>query len=143
MSGVEAAGFVLAAVPIVLQLLEKYKEGIDRTAVIFRRRKHVEKLGHALLMQHALLGANLKSLLLDSGVDGASDVLDDPFGVLRAVGVEETLEEYLGQENYRAYSYALLQCEKHVKEVTGGLEGFGADLGVSLYRFCYKGALLI
>jgi hypothetical protein len=136
MSGVEAAGFVLAAVPIVLQLLEKYKEGIDRTAVIFRRRKHVEKLGHAL-------GANLKSLLLDSGVDGASDVLDDPFGVLRAVGVEETLEEYLGQENYRAYSYALLQCEKHVKEVTGGLEGFGADLGVSLYRFCHKGALLI
>lgn len=143
MSGVEAAGFVLAAVPIVLQLLEKYKEGIDRTAVIFRRRKHVEKLGHALLMQHALLGANLKSLLLDSGVDGASDVLDDPFGVLRAVGVEDTLEEYMGQENYRAYSYALLQCEKYVKEVTGSLEGFGADFGVSLDHFFCQGALLI
>ena len=131
MSGVEAAGFVLAAVPIVLQLLGQYKDGLDRTAVLFRRRKHVEKLSHALLLQRALLGANLKSLLLESGIEGASQVLDDPFGVLRAAGVEETLKEYLGDENYRVYSYTLLQCEKYVKEVTESLEGFGTDLGVS------------
>ena len=96
MSGVEAAGFVLAAVPIVLQLLGQYKDGLDRTAVLFRRRKHVEKLSHALLLQRALLGANLKSLLLESGIEGASQVLDDPFGVLRAAGVEETPEGVSG-----------------------------------------------
>lgn len=131
MSGAEAAGFVLAVIPIVLQVLEQYKEGLNRTAVLFRRRKHVEKLAHALLMQRTLLGETLKSLLLDSGVEGTSDLLDNPHLVLREPDVEDNLRNYLGPEAYISYTYAITQCERSVKEVAESIEGFGSELGVS------------
>lgn len=131
MSGVEAAGFVLAAVPIVIECLQLYSEGLNRTAVLFRKRKHVEKLSHALLTQRALLGENLKSVLIESGVEDGHLLLDDPWAFSGIGDVDEKLRHYFGKEAFVAYMYALAESRTIVEEIAKSIEGYGPVSKVS------------
>lgn len=127
MSGIEVAGLVLAVIPLLLPALASYKSGLSRASVFFRRRKHVEKLIHALHLQKALLTENVRTLLIRAGVD-IDDVPEDPQELLESLqndsGLEARIDEYLGLETSKLYKHAIATCEEVVRNVAVHIEGF-------------------
>jgi hypothetical protein len=69
MSGIEVAGLVLGALPILFTAVDCSKDGIHRVGAAFRKKKYVQKLGHALLLQQQILGETEKSVLMASGCE--------------------------------------------------------------------------
>src|SRR5579871_4376767 len=69
MSGIEIVGLILGAIPILLPALDAYKNGLSRTAVFVRRRRHVEELIRALGVNRLLLDQHVRLLLTKVGVE--------------------------------------------------------------------------
>ncbi|KIW35146.1 uncharacterized protein PV07_01861 [Cladophialophora immunda] len=127
MSGLEIAGTVLAVIPLLLPALDLYKSGLSRASVFFRRRKHVEKLIHALHLQKTLLTENVRTLVIRAGID-VDDIPEDPqqlFELLRDDDdLKEKVEAYLGTEANKLYMCAVVACEEVVRNVAAHIEGF-------------------
>jgi len=119
MSGIEVAGIVLAVIPMVVSSL-KYSQ---KSTILFKRQRHVDKLIHALLEQEVLLEENIKLLLVKVGVERFPD---DSASLARFLGkdvIDERVEDYLGQHAYSAYKTAVLQCEKAVGRIATRIGG--------------------
>ncbi|EXJ70240.1 uncharacterized protein A1O5_06308 [Cladophialophora psammophila CBS 110553] len=127
MSGFEIAGTVLAVIPILLPALNLYKPGLSRASVFFRRRKHVEKLIHALHLQTALLTENVRTLVIRVGVD-VDDIPEDPQQLFELLHDDNYLKErvktYLGTEANQLYMSAIVACEEVVRNIAAHIEGF-------------------
>jgi hypothetical protein len=123
MSGVEVAGIVLGVIPLLIAFLDRYKDGLSRTTVLFRRRKHVDKLIHALLEQQVLLEANVKLLLQKIDLDEDPQTTEELLDVLRDPQVVHQVESYLGPKAYVSYIRAISECERLVGEVAKNIEG--------------------
>ena len=68
MSGVEAAGLVLAVLPLLIEALSVYKKGLEKTGIILkfrqkRYKKKIERLRLRLIGQNTSLHLNLTKLL--------------------------------------------------------------------------------
>ncbi len=57
-----------------------------------RKRKHVEKLARALLLQQQILEETLMSMILASGCDDAFAITEDPLGYFSNSDVQEQVE---------------------------------------------------
>jgi hypothetical protein len=68
MSGVEAAGFVLAVFPIVIQLLQQYREGLEPLKTWWKYRKEFLKFSRNVKNQ---------SLVFEGNVENASESNSD------------------------------------------------------------------
>jgi hypothetical protein len=127
MSGFEIAGVVLAVIPLLVPALNLYKESLSRTSVFFRRRKHVEKLIHALYLQKTLLTENVRTLLIRVGVD-VDDIPEDAQQLSELLHDDDDLkarvEAYLGTEANELYKYAVVTCEEVVRNLAAHIEGF-------------------
>lgn len=99
MSGIEVAGLVLGALPLVLKSVDAYRDGFRRFGTTFNKRKHVEKLARALLLQQRTLEEVIKSVVLASGCEDVLALDDDPLGYLKKPDVQEQMEEYLGPKS--------------------------------------------
>ncbi|KAK7711995.1 hypothetical protein SLS64_005266 [Diaporthe eres] len=99
MSGIEVAGLVLGALPLVLKSVDAYRDGFRRFGTTFNKRKHVEKLARALLLQQRTLEELIKSVVLASGCEDVLALDDDPVGYLKSPDVQEQVEEYLGPKS--------------------------------------------
>lgn len=96
MSGIEVAGLVLGAIPLVVKSVDAYRDGFRRFGTTFNKRKHVEKLARALLLQQRILEEVIKSIVLASGCEDVLALYDDPVGYLKNLDVQEQMVEYLG-----------------------------------------------
>ena len=125
MSGIEVAGLVLGAVPIVIWGLEQYKTTRD----IWRRSRTkallVDRLINALQEQRVLIEIDLQLLLR------AADVEDDEivaletsscYGLLQDSGLAKALVQYLGRA-YEPYRSALQRCERILVDIARSIGG--------------------
>ncbi|KIY01466.1 uncharacterized protein Z520_03018 [Fonsecaea multimorphosa CBS 102226] len=127
MSGLEIVGTVLAVIPLLLPALDLYKNGLSRVSVFLRRRKHVEKLIHALHLQKTLLTENVRTLAIRAGVD-VDDIPEDPRQLFELLHGDDDLkgrvEAYLGTEANELYMSAVVACEEVVRNIVAHIEGF-------------------
>lgn len=130
-TGVETAGLVLAAIPVLLTLLDVYKDGLKRTAVFFKRKKHIEKLSRALLTQRALFTENVRILLLRVEVDHIPEKPLELFELLNDNNeVRARIEHFLGREAYASYIDVMSSSERVIRRLITGFEAFNPILSV-------------
>lgn len=96
MSGIEIAGLVLGALPLLINSVDAYRDGFRRIGTTFNKRQHVGKLARALDFQQQTLVELIKSILLHSGFEDVLGLDDDPVGFLANSDVQEQMEDYLG-----------------------------------------------
>lgn len=96
MSGLEVVGIALGSIPIVLHFVDVYKSSIRRVGTTIWKRKHVEKLARALLLQQQILEETVKSVVLTCGCENVGALEEDPFGYFSNGDVRERVEDYLG-----------------------------------------------
>lgn len=99
MAGIEVAGLVLGALLILLKSVDVYRDGFRRFGSAFKKRKHVEKLSRALLLQQQTLEELIKSVALGSGCEDAWALESDPVSYLNNPEVQAQVEEFLGPKN--------------------------------------------
>ncbi|KAI9788455.1 MAG: hypothetical protein M1816_006891 [Peltula sp. TS41687] len=128
MPGIEIAGLVLGAIPVLIGAVDLYKDGIRRVGTAFRKRKYVEKLAHALLLQKQILEETVKSILIASGCEHIWRLEDDPVGYLSDEGVREQFLDYLGQNNHTAFTGTLEQSKYIVKKIARNIAGLVPEL---------------
>ena len=123
MSGFEIVGVLLGVLPIVLQSVDLYKQSIRRVGTTIRKRKHVEKLAPALLLQQQILEETVKSVVLACGCENVGALEEDPFGYFSNEDVQERVEEFLGPKNSIAFIDLLTANNHVVKKVAKNISG--------------------
>ncbi|KAI1116815.1 hypothetical protein F5Y14DRAFT_405323 [Nemania sp. NC0429] len=99
MAGLEVAGVVLGAIPLVISALEHYKAGRGTAATFFKWRDQLDLLIYRLKLQKCLLHLDLLELLRGAGVGAAveEDLTEEEcLQVLRDSNNEQAVREYLG-----------------------------------------------
>ncbi|TPX12467.1 uncharacterized protein E0L32_006879 [Thyridium curvatum] len=128
----EVAGIALGVLPILLRSVDVYKESIRRVGTTIRKRKHIEKLARALLLQQQILEETVKSIILASGCDNVQELDEDPFAFFSDDDVREQVEEYLGSKNSIAFVGLLTANNESVKKVARNISGLvPSELGVT------------
>ena len=123
MSGFEIVGIALGVLPIVLHSVDVYKDSIRRVGTTIRKRKHVEKLARALLLQQQILEEIVKSVVLACGCENVGALEEDPFGYFSNEEVRERVEDYLGSKNSIAFIALLTANNDIVKKVAKNVSG--------------------
>ena len=123
MSGFEVVGVTLAILPIVLYSVDAYKDSIRRVGTTLRKRKYVEKLARALLLQQQILEETVKIVVLATGCDNIAALEDNPFEYFGSEDVRERVEDYLGQKNCIAFICLLTANNDILKKVAKNLSG--------------------
>lgn len=119
MSGIEVAGLVLGAIPVVIWGLENYKV----TREIWRRSRSkallVDRLINALQEQRLLIELDLQILLRAAGFEDdeiAGLETSSCYGLLLDQRLAEPLIRYLGRV-YEPYRGALDRCERIIVDI--------------------------
>jgi hypothetical protein len=133
MSGIEIAGIVLGALPILFGALDGYRESISRIGQGIRKRKTIEKLARALHMQTQTILAIVKQILLESGCGPLTADDSEIANVLREPATKEFVSAYLGPDNDSAFENAVSQCFESVKRVTARIIRYVPNLKVLKY----------
>ena len=123
MSGFEVAGIALGVLPIVLQSIDSYKDSIRRVGTAIRKRKYVEKLARALLLQQQILEETIKSVLLACGCEDMSALEDNPFEYFHDEDIQERVGDYLGPKNSIAFLGLLNANNEIIKRVAVNIAG--------------------
>lgn len=122
MSGIEVAGLVLSAVPVLLEAIDGYKKGMRRLTTAIKKRKVIEKLGRALRFQKSIIEEITRNVLVKSGCAAAAGADGAQLGVLsQDKQTQERVNGFLGTNNARVFSDALVDCMAAVRHVTIGL----------------------
>ncbi|KAL9015977.1 MAG: hypothetical protein Q9185_006655 [Variospora sp. 1 TL-2023] len=129
MSGLEAAGLVLGAIPIIIWSLEKYKT----TREIWRRSRNkallVDRMINTLQEQQFLIKADLQILLRTAGVEDVETSGKDPSYYrehLVKPRITKALMRYLGPA-YHVYRNRLSTCERILAEIAQKIRGLTAQ----------------
>lgn len=118
MSGLEVVGVILGAIPILVEGLKVYRSGIKTVGRGFRKRKIIEKLCRALLLQRGTLEELSKQVLLLSGCElpagftfgaNAPNVFGDP-------SVQRDVADYLGS-NFDTFIFMIKGCDTSVQRL--------------------------
>lgn len=128
MSGIETAGLVLGAVPVLFGGLVKLRS-IEKRLV---RQKALESLSQALLLQHLLLSEIVKGILIICGCDVPSDLAQNPYNSLRAQRIKETVERRLDIEHLAVFSRSLDLCHKVIRQLSFNIARFVPSVKVKL-----------
>ena len=111
--------------PLLLPLLDEYRDGMRHTAIFFKRKEHVDKLAKALLTQRVLLAENVRKLLLRVEVD---IVPEEPVKILQLLHgndeIKDRIEEYLGKEAYALWIDAISSSESVIRRLIKGIDSF-------------------
>ena len=123
MSGFEIVGIALGVLPIVLHSVDVYKDSIRRVGTTIRKRKHVEKLARALLLQQQILEETVKSVVLACGCENVGALEETPFEYFSDEDVRERVEDYLGPKNSITFIGLLTANNDIVKRVAKNISG--------------------
>lgn len=130
MSGVEAAGFVLAAFPILISALEHHRQGYEVLEDWWRFKKEYKKCKQDLKLQKLVFEENLEQLLrpLIQDEEDLRLLLAEPGGNKWKDGkLEQELKKRL-PKSYESYS----EIMDEVKDV---MESLKDELGISKVYF--------
>lgn len=117
MSGFEVAGLVLGALPILIEAVKSYKNGIQTSKIFFRKKAVVNKLTLALLLQQETLAQIIKAILTQSGCNNIPEFDETPYKCLADAHVQENVLAYLGSSNLYVLNETLGQSYDTVRLV--------------------------
>ena len=137
MSGTEVAGLILGAIPIFIEAVDFYKEGIQKSKIFFRRRSIVGKLALALLLQQRTLAETVKAILTRSGCQDIWRLETDPVGCLGDTEIKSQVSEWLGHENDVAFCGVLEQSDEIIRKIARNLAGLVGSPKVQLPSSTY------
>ena len=117
------AGLVLGALPIIFKAVDFSKDGFSRVGLALHKRKNIQKLARALLLQQQILEETVKSVLLASGCEDVGRLDHDPAGYLADESIQEEVLDYLGVKNDAAFTGALEQSYHIVQKIAKNIAG--------------------
>ena len=123
MSGIEVAGLLLGSIPILVEAVSAYKDGIQKSRIFFRKRAIVEKLSLALLLQQRTLAEIIRSILTRSGCLDVWRLEADPVGCFHDSEIQAQVLEYLGEDNEVAFKGVLRQSYDTIRRIALNLAG--------------------
>ena len=124
MSGIEVAGLVLGAIPVLIETLKFLKSGMQMSRIFFRRQAVFNKLTLALIFQQETLAQIIRSILIQSGCDTVLDFDHNPHDVLVDGQTQEHILEYLGEKNLYILTETLKQSYETVHSVAQNISCF-------------------
>lgn len=133
MSGIEVAGLVLGALPILLEGLKIYKDGIGSIKAAFQKGKCVDKLSRQLLLQKQTLEGVVEQVLLICKCEVPLSLAATPYACLSQKDVQQSVERGLGSDNLLAFDGALQECRLVVERLALRIATFVPGLRVSLH----------
>jgi hypothetical protein len=130
MSGIELAGLVLGAFPIIIHALESYREGAELLTDWWRIQRAYKKCQHDLGYHQVLFEGNVERFLLPLVVDQdeLKKMMDNPAG---EDWEDPELETRLHDRLPKSYDL-FLEIIKGVNEL---METLGKELGVNDPKF--------
>lgn len=124
MSTFEAFGIVLRAIPILISGAELWREGYDKGRLAFRKRQYVDKLANALLLQRQTVSETVHLIIMRSGYGYDEALLnEDPIAYFQNKKIQAQVEDFLGDENYKALTGRLRDMQVTLEEVAKHLDG--------------------
>ena len=135
--------------PLVEAFLPSHPKITVETLPSIRKRKHVETLARALLLQQQILEETVKSVVLACGCENVGALEEDPFEYFGSEEVRERVEEYLGPKNGVAFMGLLTANNDVVKKVAKNISGLvpthqvrnsvaNPSLGIGNWRFAIR-----
>ncbi|UKZ45951.1 hypothetical protein TrVGV298_000146 [Trichoderma virens] len=124
MSTFEAFGIVLRAIPILISGAELWREGYDKGRLAFRKRQYVDKLANALLLQRQTVSETVHLIITRSGYSYDEALLnEDPLAYFQNENIQTQVEDFLGDENYKALIGRIRDMQTTLEEVAKHLDG--------------------
>ena len=126
MSGIEVAGVVIGAIPLLISALEHYKKARRFWHFLSNKNMYVNRLLESLDEQKALIQTEIWLLLNASGFNDADAIgLSDYNACVSFLTREDVVEEvsrYLGRLNL-PYTTALSRCQSSLADIAKHIEG--------------------
>lgn len=124
MSGIEVAGLVLGCLPLIIQGIESYNEGLDPVKAFVRWERDLPQLIRKLRNQHVHYAQTMR-ILLEPITDEfeLAEMLSDPAGarLWKDKKMAERLQSKL-QDSYFAYQSTIADIEKITKKIASKLD---------------------
>ncbi|KAF2866629.1 hypothetical protein BDV95DRAFT_631755 [Massariosphaeria phaeospora] len=123
MSGIEVAGLVLGAVPLIIAALEAYNEGLDPIKSFVRWERELPQFIRKLRNQHVHYAQTIRILLETITTEfELAEMLSEPSGQLwKDKDMLLKLEDKL-QESYQAYRSTIADIERITKRIADKLD---------------------
>lgn len=140
MSGIEVAGLVLGAIPLIISAIEHYESSLDRAKVFFKWQDVLEKARRDLWVQYSSYEMTLRILLVDLANEAElEELLSEPQSTLwDNPELIQGLRDKLG-ETYQVYVYTIKQMESCVKTLARHLDIDRRDVCFHARR--YRGSM--
>ena len=129
-TGIETAGLVLAALPLLIQALSAYKSGLEKTEVILglkqkRYKLKVERLRLRLEGQSVSLHINLAKLIARAAPAEDITRLPEKYDDILWTGViAEKVKAYLQLgSTFEIFKDTLSMYQSYLEEIAGKLDG--------------------
>ncbi|KAF2465073.1 uncharacterized protein BDR25DRAFT_295894 [Lindgomyces ingoldianus] len=128
MSGVEIAGLVLGAIPLVIAALKQYEDGLDSAMAFFKWNRELSVLIQALWYQHTSYVQSIKLLLSPITTDEERQTMleDSKNQLWKSKSMSDALSDRLG-DAYQAYMQTVSTIEEIVKSLAEKLDIQGSD----------------
>ncbi|KAI9375471.1 hypothetical protein BJX61DRAFT_531544 [Aspergillus egyptiacus] len=124
MSGLEIAGIVLGAIPIIIGALERYRERQSRIA--FRNKEpFILRLIQSLNAQHFLIMSDIQITLADAGVEYDRSSVQVGQQVFENPDVADAVNAYLGSDSAVNFD-AIERCHMVLAELVASIKGLGS-----------------
>ncbi|ORY19506.1 hypothetical protein BCR34DRAFT_620960 [Clohesyomyces aquaticus] len=133
MSGIEVAGLVLGAIPLLIAALEHYEGGLDSARSFFKWRGGLSGMIQALWYQHTSYVQSIQLLLEPIATEQERQImLDDATHILwKSTEMSEALQNRLGNA-YQVYMHTVQRIEDIVKAIAEKLNIQGANKASTL-----------
>jgi hypothetical protein len=127
-TGVEIAGLVLGAMPLVIRALESYRKGLNPLLDYFHYNTTLTKLRIRLNIQHVLFEDHLKRLLLSESSPAEIEALfydpNEPsrIALWGSKEVEQKLRKKLSQQQFKTFMDVLQEMDGVMKKLMDNLD---------------------
>jgi len=123
MSGIEIAGILLGAIPLVIAALEHYEDIIGPTKAFVKFQGHLDRAIRELWNQHTLFEQSIEMLLRPITTDQElSEMIDNTNSKLwQDLAIEQSLRSHLGRA-YSPYVMAVTHIQKIMIEIAMKLD---------------------
>ncbi|KAL2861219.1 uncharacterized protein BJX67DRAFT_367074 [Aspergillus lucknowensis] len=129
MSGIEVAGLVLGAIPIVVAALKSYKEAKQRYIWFMSKEAHIDRLIQSLNEQAYFIKSDVEVALRSTDLEQAriESLLTDPgLSLWNDDEVADAIRDYLG-DGFQLYMNALERCQQKICTIINNLNGLVSD----------------
>ncbi|KAI4643972.1 uncharacterized protein J4E78_009753 [Alternaria triticimaculans] len=123
MSGIEVAGLVLGALPLIIQAITSYKEGLDPVKGFWKWDKELPKLIRKLGAQHDQFNQTIQILFGSITTDAEwLKMTADPRASLELWKSKETALQEKLQNTYKSYQNTMAEIERIMTKIANKLD---------------------